>query len=598
MHDTAYRIGKLAMQIYCDLRTANILEIGARMVNGGLRDCAFATTNYFGVDVESGPGVDAVIKPGGPLPVTNDSIDLTIATSVFEHDPAFWVTFVELCRVTKPGGFIYINAPSNGAFHQYPKDYWRFYPDAGLALQSWTKSQGIEIALVESFLAERESDIWNDFVAVFCKGGILASKIPQRLLSDEVPSTNVRTYRDDEVRKHRDVTEDILLLQSCDRKLRRLEAENKDLQQSIRLLTDEVTAVRNSRSWRITAPLRKLASIIHRDGYFRPKVSTEPADITTFKEANTPISVVEKVTKENFFPTGYMLANPDLKMANVDPEKHFYEHGQFEDRKQICREFLENTYYRKEKFNRFRSLIMFDSRPSDMTFPVFIGTKHFDLDEYQAESANASFGPFIEEIERNPDKLYLDLGCGLRDIVYRNCLYLEVYPSVSADVIVSGDCKYPIKSESLDGIGCFAVLEHTRKPWLVVEEIYRMLKPGGIVFIDWPFLQPVHGFPSHYFNATREGLTSIFTDLGFSLDKVDTLSFQGPDYTVNWVLGKFINDLPDYLQSRILKMSVSDLISQTPQNTFWQEILSHIEDETKSEFACGNTLIARKKCAA
>ena len=92
---------------------------------------------------------------------------MIIASSVFEHDPAFWWTFVEMCRLAKPGGYVYVSAPSNGTFHQFPLDHWRFYPDCGLALQEWARREGQNVELVESFLAERDGDIWNDFCFLF-----------------------------------------------------------------------------------------------------------------------------------------------------------------------------------------------------------------------------------------------------------------------------------------------------------------------------------------------------------------------------------------------------------------------------------------------
>jgi SAM-dependent methyltransferase len=198
-------------------------------------------------------------------------------------------------------------------------------------------------------------------------------------------------------------------------------------------------------------------------------------------------------------------------------------------------------------------------------------------------------------VERNPDGLFLDLGCGLRKVVYENCLYLEVYPSICADLIVAPDCTYPIKSSVLDGVGCFAVLEHTRKPWLVVEEIARMLKPGGRVYVDWPFLQPVHGFPSHYYNATREGLRAIFQDNGFKIDTLATFPFQTPDYTINWILSKFMRDLSNSeRREKLLAMTVRELIEEPPGGECWRKILSTLPDEMLSEFACGNSLIGTK----
>jgi ubiquinone/menaquinone biosynthesis C-methylase UbiE len=73
------------------------------------------------------------------------------------------------------------------------------------------------------------------------------------------------------------------------------------------------------------------------------------------------------------------------------------------------------------------------------------------------------------------------------------------------------------------------VLEHVTEPWTAAAEFRRMLKPGGLVFIDYPFLVPVHGYPSHYYNATRAGLGRLF-DEGFEQLRLDTLDNQSPDH--------------------------------------------------------------------
>jgi SAM-dependent methyltransferase len=210
MHDTAFRIGTLAMNIYADLATASILEIGSHSINGSLRDSALPTTNYVGLDLEEGEGVDIVVEPG-IMSVDDDAFDLVIASSVFEHDPAFWMTFLEMCRKTKEGGYIYINAPSNGTVHRFPQDNWRFYPDSGAALVKWAVSQGQHVSLVESFIADREDDIWNDFVAVFRKGRI-TRKLPETFLYENLRCSNVTTWKSREVVNPRDPPEDMILL--------------------------------------------------------------------------------------------------------------------------------------------------------------------------------------------------------------------------------------------------------------------------------------------------------------------------------------------------------------------------------------------------
>jgi hypothetical protein len=214
MHDTAYQIGTLAMNIYADLASASVLEIGSQAVNGSLRDNALPTTKYFGVDIAEGAGVDLVVEPGKPLPIEDGSYDLVMATSVFEHDPFFWMTFLEMCRAAKEGGYIYVNAPSNGVVHRYPQDNWRFYPDSGKALTSWAVSQGQHVTLVESFIAKREADIWNDFVAVFRKGRITRT-LPSVFIHEHVPSSNILTWRSNEMIKPTEELEDLTLLHAA-----------------------------------------------------------------------------------------------------------------------------------------------------------------------------------------------------------------------------------------------------------------------------------------------------------------------------------------------------------------------------------------------
>lgn len=218
MHDTAYKIAKAFFDVYLEAGNHRILEVGSYDVGGDwspgkIRDLAPEGSRYIGVDIEAGPNVDLVVEPGGKLPFDDGTFDAVIASSVFEHDPAFWLTFLELCRVTRPGGHIYINAPSNGMFHQFPVDNWRFYPDAGLALVSWAKRSDVSLCLSESFIAERDNDIWNDFCAIFCRAEQEALPPPLRI-ADIVRCANVRRGGREGVERFRPETEDMLIIKA------------------------------------------------------------------------------------------------------------------------------------------------------------------------------------------------------------------------------------------------------------------------------------------------------------------------------------------------------------------------------------------------
>src|SRR5690606_27958746 len=125
--------------------------------------------NYIGVDFVKGKGVDVIIDDPYKLPMDDNSVDICVSSSCFEHADFFWLSFLEVMRILKPDGLFYLNAPSNGMYHRYPVDCWRFYPDSGFALNKWARRNGYDSLLLESFIGNQGKDMWNDFVAIFVK---------------------------------------------------------------------------------------------------------------------------------------------------------------------------------------------------------------------------------------------------------------------------------------------------------------------------------------------------------------------------------------------------------------------------------------------
>ena len=183
MHPTALDNGRLFFECYLSGRTeATVLDIGAQDVNGSLRPLVPEGCRYIGLDFEAGDGVDIVLDDPYRLPFDAGSVDAVVSSSSFEHVEFFWLMFNEVLRVLKPDGLFYLNAPSNGEFHRYPVDCWRFYPDAGLALVNWARRSGYKPLLLESFTTRQRLDIWNDFVSVYLKDDALFTAHPHRML--------------------------------------------------------------------------------------------------------------------------------------------------------------------------------------------------------------------------------------------------------------------------------------------------------------------------------------------------------------------------------------------------------------------------------
>jgi SAM-dependent methyltransferase len=212
-------LGKRFFETYGRKPTSRILDIGSRDINGTLRPCAPPGSEYVGIDIEEGKGVDLVLRDPYSYPFPGKSFNFVIATSAFEHDKFFWMTFLECCRVLTDDGFLYINAPTNGSYHGYPHDYWRFYPDSALALQEWGRRMLQPITLVESFVAPQIESEWNDIVMIFTK---LPNFRPTQYLSDDLAFAHNIHRGSEEVRNLRLQTQDQVIMAQYRDELQRL----------------------------------------------------------------------------------------------------------------------------------------------------------------------------------------------------------------------------------------------------------------------------------------------------------------------------------------------------------------------------------------
>jgi len=69
-----------------------------------------------------------------------------------------------------------------------------------------------------------------------------------------------------------------------------------------------------------------------------------------------------------------------------------------------------------------------------------------------------------------------------------------------------------IADNSFDIIVCTEVLEHTLQPFDAVNEMYRMLKPGGLVLVSAPYDFRIHGPLPDCWRFTEHGLRALFKE--------------------------------------------------------------------------------------
>jgi len=125
--------------------------------------------------------------------------------------------------------------------------------------------------------------------------------------------------------------------------------------------------------------------------------------------------------------------------------------------------------------------------------------------------------------ERNGEPTrVLNVGGGPRRYS-RNELTMNIEAFHNVDMV--GDAhNIPFADNTFDAVFSVAVLEHVYNPEKVVEEMVRVLKPGGVIYSEVPFIFFFHGYPNDFRRYTREGMRRLFG----GLDDLEVGMTSGP----------------------------------------------------------------------
>ena len=92
---------------------------------------------------------------------------------------------------------------------------------------------------------------------------------------------------------------------------------------------------------------------------------------------------------------------------------------------------------------------------------------------------------------------------------FPNLTGMDIRPGPGVDVVGSV-YEMPFPDATFETILCISALEHFEEPQKAVDEMLRILKPGGTALIQVPLLFPVHDAPGDYWRFTSYGLKSLF----------------------------------------------------------------------------------------
>lgn len=109
----------------------------------------------------------------------------------------------------------------------------------------------------------------------------------------------------------------------------------------------------------------------------------------------------------------------------------------------------------------------------------------------------------------------MDVGSGWRNYGQK-ALRLDINPECHPDLVADVQGRTGLPDESFDTVLALDVLEHLRYPHRAVQEIKRIIKPGGWLYITVPFCFPRHGI--EYYRFSELALQDMLE--GFALEIV------------------------------------------------------------------------------
>jgi SAM-dependent methyltransferase/uncharacterized protein YbaR (Trm112 family) len=182
-------------------------------------------------------------------------------------------------------------------------------------------------------------------------------------------------------------------------------------------------------------------------------------------------------------------------------------------------------------------------------------------------------------------------GNGIRELKERlpaNTIMVEsdVAHGPNTNIIFDSH-EIPFANNVFDLVIVQAVLEHVLDPFACVAEITRVLKEGGAVYAETPFMQQVHGGQYDFHRFTFLGHRRLFRHFR----EVSSGLVAGPGSSLAWSLRYFITSFARSKRAdQILSYMAHILV-------FWVKYFDYILNNNKASLdaACGYFFLGKKE---
>jgi uncharacterized protein YbaR (Trm112 family)/SAM-dependent methyltransferase len=189
----------------------------------------------------------------------------------------------------------------------------------------------------------------------------------------------------------------------------------------------------------------------------------------------------------------------------------------------------------------------------------------------KAEKNYKRFSQMILKQETRPKILVIGgsvSGQGMDSLLFNSSIDLietDVSFGPRTDLICDAH-DIPFKDESFDGVVIQAVLEHVVDPQRCVEEIYRVLKPNGLVYAETPFMQQVHAGRYDFTRFTHLGHRRLFN----RFEEIDSGAACGTGMALAWAYWYFLRSFVASDRARRIVYAFASITS------FWLKYFDYL----------------------